>query len=98
MKIRIYAGEKLEKLVDNQPWIDLAIEPIAYDGDDYPETRINPDDVDAAYSVLAESVVLKDQSEGSQDLIDFENCEDDDVATMLKDLKRMGFIDYETIK
>ena len=27
MKIRIYAGEKLSGLADNQPWIDLNVEP-----------------------------------------------------------------------
>lgn len=51
-----------------------------------------PNDIDTAYDVIAESCILKD----SQDLIDFEDCEDDDVETMLKDLKRMHFLsDYE---
>lgn len=80
MNVRIYAGNKLEKLVDDQPWIDL---------------EVDPKDVDTAYSAIAENVVLRDQSEDSQDLIDFQNCEDDDVETMLKDLKRMDFIDYD---
>ena len=42
--------------------------------------------------IIAENVVLKDQREDSQDLTDFENCTDDDVTTMLEDLKRMGFL------
>lgn len=50
------------------------------------------DEVDAAYDILAEELVLKDQN-NEQDLIDFENVEDDDVETMLNNLKKMGFID-----
>lgn len=49
------------------------------------------DEVDAAYDILAEELVLKDQN-NEQDLIDFENVEDDDVETMLNNLKKMGFI------
>lgn len=49
------------------------------------------DEVDAAYDILAEGLVLKDQN-NEQDLIDFENVEDDDVETMLNNLKKMGFI------
>ena len=47
------------------------------------------DDIDAAYDSLAENVVVKDPH---KDLIDFEYCADDDVKTMLEDLKRMGFL------
>ena len=47
------------------------------------------DEVDAAYDILAEELVLKDQN-NEQDLIDFENVEDDDVETMLNNLKKMG--------
>lgn len=55
-----------------------------------------PDDIDTAYDALAENVHLNNQDEDSQDLIDFQNAEDDDVKTMLDDMKRMGFIgDYE---
>lgn len=50
------------------------------------------DEVDAAYDILAEELVLKDQN-NEQDLIDFENVEDDDVETMLNNLKKMGSID-----
>lgn len=73
----IYAGEKLSGLVDGQA-------KVSFDCD--------PDDIDTAYDAVAENVVLKDQSDNSQDLIDFQNCQDDDVETMLKDLKRMGFL------
>lgn len=77
----IYAGDKLSGLVDGQYRVSFSCE---------------PDDIDTAYDAVAESVVLKDNSEDSQDLIDFENCADDDVETMLKDLKRMHFLsDYE---
>lgn len=77
----IYAGEKLSGLVDGQ--FSFSFE-------------CDSNDIDTAYDALCENVVLKNQSEGSQDLIDFENCEDDDVETMLKDLKRMHFLsDYE---
>lgn len=56
------------------------------------------DEVDAAYDILAEELVLKDQN-NEQDLIDFENVEDDDVETMLNNLKKMGFIgNWETKK
>lgn len=55
-----------------------------------------PDDIDTAYDALAENVQLNNQDEDSQDLIDFQNAKDDDVKTMLDDMKRMGFIgDYE---
>ena len=55
-----------------------------------------PTDIDTAYDVLAEEVHLNDNPEDSQDLIDFQNAADDDVATMLNDMKRMGFInDWE---
>lgn len=80
MEVRIYAGKKLEKLVDGKPWIDI---------------EVKPDDVGTVYDIIAENIVLKDHSEKSQDLVDFQNCKDDDVETMLKDLKRMDFIDYE---
>lgn len=73
----IYAGEKLNGLVNDQA-------SVSFDCD--------PDDIDTAYDAVAENVVLKDQSDNSQDLIDFQNCQDDDVETMLKDLKRMGFL------
>lgn len=80
LKVRIYPGNKAKEMANNQPWLDLEVP--SYD-------------IDTAYDALAENVVLKDQSEDSKDLIDFQNCEDDDVETMLKDLKQMGFIDYD---
>lgn len=49
-----------------------------------------PDDIDTAYDALAESVHLNNQD---QDLVDFQNATDDDVKTLLDDMKRMGFID-----
>ena len=55
------------------------------------------DEVDAAYDILAEELVLKDQN-NEQDLIDFENIEDDDVETMLNNLKKMGFIGNQEAK
>lgn len=55
------------------------------------------DEVDAAYEILAEELVLKDQN-NEQDLIDFENVEDDDVETMLNNLKKMGFIGNQEAK
>ena len=81
MEYTIYAGEKLSGLDDNQASVSF---------------ECGPNDIDTAYDVVAESCVLKDKSEDSQDLIDFEDCEDDDVETMLKDLKRIRFLsDYE---
>lgn len=52
----------------------------------------DPEDIDTAYDILAESVRLKDQSKDSQDLIDFENCADASVEDMLADLQRMEFL------
>ena len=52
-----------------------------------------PNDTDTAYQALAENLKLNDQNEDSQDLIDFENAKDDDVETLLNDMKKMGFID-----
>lgn len=52
-----------------------------------------PDDTDTAYDALAEGLHLNDQSEDSQDLIDFQNANDDDVESLLNDMQRMGFID-----
>lgn len=51
-----------------------------------------PTDTDTAYEALAESLKLNDQSEDSQDLVDFENAQDDDVETLLNDMQKMGFI------
>lgn len=80
-KYTIYPGKKLNGFVDNQVSINF---------------ECAPSDTDTAYDVIAENAVLKDQSEDSQDLIDFENCADDDVKTMLEDLKRMQFLsDYD---
>lgn len=77
----IYAGEKLSGFVDDQANVSF---------------ECDPTDVDTAYDAVAESVVLKDQSEESQDLVDFENCDDDSVIAMLNDLKSMHFLsDYE---
>lgn len=76
-KYTIYPGKKLSGFVDNQASVNF---------------ECDPNDIDTAYDVVAESTVLKDQSEDSQDLIDFENCRDDDVKTMLEDLKRMQFL------
>ena len=78
---KIYAGEKLSGFVDDQASVSF---------------ECDPNDIDTAYDALAESCILKDESEDSQDLIDFADCEDDDVETMLKDLKRMHFLsDYD---
>ena len=49
----------------------------------------DPMDIDTAYSALAVNLEVKD----NQDLIDFENAADDDVKTLLDDMKKMGFID-----
>lgn len=49
----------------------------------------DPMDIDTAYGALAENLEVKD----NQDLIDFENAADDDVKTLLDDMKKMGFID-----
>lgn len=46
-------------------------------------------DIDLAYDVLAESLNLVSED----DLIDFQNAQDDDVPALLDDMKRMGFID-----
>ena len=56
-----------------------------------------PDDIDTAYDALAENVRLSNQDQDrNQDLMDFENAADDDVQTLLDDMKRMGFIgDWE---
>lgn len=56
-----------------------------------------PDDIDTAYDALAENVHLNSQDQdNSRDLIDFQNAKDDDVKTLLDDMKRMGFIgDWE---
>lgn len=52
-----------------------------------------PEDIDTAYDTLAENLHLNNQEQDSQDLIDFQNAADDDVKTLLDDMKRMGFID-----
>lgn len=78
----IYAGDKLKGFDGDNPYS------VTFDCD--------PDDIDTASDALVESCLLKDPDEDHQDMIDFENCADDDVATMLKDLKRMHFLsDYE---
>lgn len=46
-------------------------------------------DIDLVYDVLAEALDLVSED----DLIDFQNAQDDDVPTLLDDMKRMGFID-----
>lgn len=52
-----------------------------------------PDDIDTAYDALAESVHLNNQDQdNNQDLVDFQNAADDDVKTLLDDMKRIGFI------
>lgn len=62
----------------------------------YFDFECDPDDIDAAYDILAESIILKDQGEDSPDLNDFQNLKDDNVEIMLKDAKKQGFIsDYE---
>lgn len=62
----------------------------------YFDFECDPDDIDAAYDILAESIILKDQDEDSPDLNDFQNLKDDNVEIMLKDAKKQGFIsDYE---
>lgn len=52
-----------------------------------------PDDIDTAYDALCENLRLNNDDDDSQDLIDFQNAKDDDVKTLLDDMKRMGFID-----
>lgn len=53
-----------------------------------------PTDTDTAYEALAENVQLNNQNQDdNQDLVDFQNAEDDDVETLLNDMKKMGFID-----
>lgn len=62
----------------------------------YFDFECDPDDIDAAYDILAESIILKDQDKDSPDLNDFQNLKDDNVEIMLKDAKKQGFIsDYE---
>lgn len=62
----------------------------------YFDFECDPDDIDAAYDILAESIILNDQDEDSPDLNDFQNLKDDNVEIMLKDAKKQGFIsDYE---
>lgn len=62
----------------------------------YFDFECDPDDIDAAYDILAESIILKDQDKDSPDLNDFRNLKDDNVEIMLKDAKKQGFIsDYE---
>ncbi|RVU70413.1 MULTISPECIES: hypothetical protein [Lactobacillus] len=62
------------------------------DGIYYYDFEVDNDDIDTAYDILAENVKLNDD----KDLIDFQNLEDDDVMTMLKDAKKQGFIsDYD---
>lgn len=80
-KFTIYAGEKLSGLVDDQASFSF---------------ECDSTDIDTAYYAVADNVVLKNQMAHNQDVIDFEDCDDDDVETMLKDLKRMHFLsDYE---
>lgn len=45
--------------------------------------------IDLAYDALTESLDLV----SGDDLIDFLNAHDDDVPTLLDDMKQMGFID-----
>lgn len=51
-----------------------------------------PDDIDTAYNALAENVHLNNQSQNSEDLLNFQNAKDDNVKIMLDDMKQMGFI------
>lgn len=79
MEYRIYAGNKAS--LEN--------------GINYYDFECEPDDIDAAYDILAENIILKNDD----DLIDFQNLADDDVKTMLKDAEKQGFIsDYEIRK
>ena len=53
-----------------------------------------PTDTDTAYEALAENVQLNNQNQDdNQDLVDFQNAEDDDVETLLNDMKKMSFIE-----
>lgn len=53
-----------------------------------------PTDTDTAYEALAENIQLNNQNQDdNQDLVDFQNAEDDDVETLLNDMKKMGFIE-----
>lgn len=79
MEYRIYAGNKAS--FEN--------------GINYYDFECEPDDIDAAYDILAENIILKNDD----DLVDFQNLADDDVKTMLKDAEKQGFIsDYEIRK
>lgn len=60
-----------------------------YSGHEFAFVCDEQEDIDLAYDVLAESLDLVSED----DLIDFQNAQDDDVPTMLDDMKRMGFID-----
>lgn len=51
-----------------------------------------PNDIDTAYNALAENVHLNNQSQNSEDLLNFQNAKDDNVKIMLDDMKQMGFI------
>lgn len=54
----------------------------------------DPDDTDTAYDILAENLHLNNEDfDNNPDMIDFEDAADDDVKTLLDDMKRMGFID-----
>lgn len=65
-------------------------------GSSYYSFECDPDDIDKAYKLLAENVILNNQDPNSKDLISFQYLADDDVETMLKDAKKQGFIsDYE---
>ena len=79
----IYAGEKLNGFIDGQASVSFDCE---------------PDNIDVAYTAIAENVILKNPN---KDLIDFQYCADDSVKGMLEDLKRMGFLsdfDEEEVK
>ena len=53
-----------------------------------------PTDTDTANEALAENVQLNNQNQDdNQDLVDFQNAEDDDVESLLNDMKKMGFIE-----
>lgn len=92
----IYAGKKLIGLVDDPSSVSFECDPNDIDTQASVSFECDPNDIDTAYDALAESCILKDMSDDSQDLIDFEDCEDDDVETMLQDLKRMHFLsDYD---
>lgn len=68
-----------------------------YEGHEFTFT-CDEKDIDTAYDALAENLDLVNydlyEDGDDTDLVAFQNAKDDDAATMLDDMQRMGFIDY----